>query len=1172
MKRMLINATQLEELRVALVDGQKLFDLDIESRSREQKKASIYKARITRVEPSLEAAFVDFGADRHGFLPLKEIAREYFQKKPGDGDRVNIAEVVKDGQEIIVQVDKEERGNKGAALTTFISLAGRYLVLMPNNPRAGGISRRIEGEERDQLRAAMSGLEIPQGMGVIVRTAGVGRSSEELQWDLDYLLQVWEAVRRASDEHKAPVLLYQENNVILRAIRDYLRKDIGEVLIDTRDAYDQAIEFIDQVMPSYREKIKFYEDPVPLFNRYQIETQIETAFGREVRLPSGGSIVIDPTEALVSIDINSARATRGADIEETAFNTNLEAADEVARQLRLRDMGGLIVIDFIDMMSNKNQRAVENRMREALEADRARVQVGKISRFGLMEMSRQRLRPSLEETTTIVCPRCSGQGVIRDVKSLALSILRVVEEEALKERSAAVRAIVPVGIASYLLNEKRGDLTAIEARNRVKLQIVPNPNMETPHYEVVRIRDDQAEEELTSATHEVSEALSEDTAPEMVEDKPLPPVREAAVKRIQPRAPAPTPAEPEAPAPAPAAKADPEPAPAAAEPAAKATKAPKATATPSAPVGGGLFTRVARALFGDAAPPEAKPASSKPAREETDKSDGRDKAKRKAAEQDSGGERKRKAKDAEADATPGDDSDSGSDSKRRSDDDSGEGRGRRRRRRSPRTGAAASAERSEERVEEPARRRPPQVDQEDEDDGEESIGEARARRADAGHSDVGPGDEGEAETDRSDRPDGQARSEDEEGQPKKRRRRRRGGRGRRRSGEGGDHGETGETGENGDTADQETDADAGDDRRSERDRDVDVDADDRDEAPSGHRPPADVTAEEAGTGPAPEQPRRPTPEDAHQVPPNTRRRPRMDRARVADEQTGKSATPAARTATKPAPAESTASAPAATESASAAPEAADAGAPEAAGSAAAESAPTAADAVEATAGSEDHGAPARQTPEQTDAFVGSSPEPETPAEPVTGETPVASQDDTDTAGPDGGTGPEARTGTEAAPEAEAGTETATPDAAEPAAEAPRAEPEAAAAETDTAATGPAADSEPEAAQVPPATPTGDATTPAGGRAANDPRAAGREKRSVVFLDETPATNQERRATAEPIPVTRPPEQPAQRAENDPRARRRAEAAAASGSDSGATDENRDDDASAEEDDTARGSS
>ena len=584
MKRMLINATQLEELRVALVDGQKLYDLDIESRSREQKKASIYKARITRVEPSLEAAFVEFGADRHGFLPLKEIAREYFSKKPS-GDRVNISDVIKEGQEIIVQVDKEERGNKGAALTTFISLAGRYLVLMPNNPRAGGISRRIEGEERDQLREAFSALDIPNGMGAIVRTAGVGRSGEELQRDLDYLLQVWEAIEGASEEHKAPQLLYQENNVILRAIRDYLRQDVGEVLVDTDEAHGQAVDFIERVMPSYLDKVKRYSDPVPLFNRYQIESQIETAFQREVRLPSGGSIVIDPTEALVSIDINSARATRGSDIEETATNTNLEAADEIARQLRLRDIGGLIVIDFIDMMANKNQRAVENRMRAALEADRARVQIGKISRFGLLEMSRQRLRPSLEETTAHVCPRCQGQGTIRDVKSLALSILRLMEEEALKERSAAVRAIVPVSIASYLVNEKRGHLTAIESRNRVHLQIVPNPNMDTPQYELERVRDDQLEEQFGTPSHEVTEAIAEAPDPEWVEDDPPAPVPQPVVKSVQPRTSAAAPVVTEAGA------------------GATAT-APVAGATVSAEesAGPGLFGRIARSLFLKAEP------------------------------------------------------------------------------------------------------------------------------------------------------------------------------------------------------------------------------------------------------------------------------------------------------------------------------------------------------------------------------------------------------------------------------------------------------------------------------------------------------------------------------------------------------------------------------------------
>ncbi|MGI9323673.1 MAG: Rne/Rng family ribonuclease [Pseudomonadales bacterium] len=505
MKRMLINATQAEEVRVALVDGQKLHDLDIENREREQKKASIYKARITRVEPSLEAAFVDFGSERHGFLPIKEISRQYFKKKPAEMSRLNIAELVSEGTEIVVQVDKEERGTKGAALTTFISLAGRYMVLMPNNPRAGGISRRIEGEDREQLRSAMSALDIPQGMGVIVRTAGVGRSAEELQWDLDYLLQLWEAICQASETEKAPSLLYQENNVILRAIRDNLRKDVGEVLIDSKEAYDEASTFISQVMPNYANKVKFYDDDIPLLSRYQIESQIETAFERNVRLPSGGSIVIDPTEALVSIDINSARATKGADIEETALNTNLEAAEEVARQLRLRDMGGLIVIDFIDMSAQKNQRAVENKLREALNIDRARVQIGRISRFGLMEMSRQRLRPSLEEISSTVCPRCSGQGSIRDTRPLALAILRVVEEECLKEHSSLVRAMVPLNIASFLLNEKRKEVTDIEVRTQTHIQIIPNVNMETPAYEVQRLREDQADQEPDLPTYELAE-------------------------------------------------------------------------------------------------------------------------------------------------------------------------------------------------------------------------------------------------------------------------------------------------------------------------------------------------------------------------------------------------------------------------------------------------------------------------------------------------------------------------------------------------------------------------------------------------------------------------------------------------------------------------------------------
>ena len=539
MKRMLINATQPEELRVALVDGQRLYDLDIESGAREQKKANIYKGRITRVEPSLEAAFVDFGSDRHGFLPLKEISREYFSKQV-EG-RVNIKDVLKEGQEVIVQVDKEERGNKGAALTTFISLAGRYLVLMPNNPRAGGISRRIEGEERNELREALNSLNVPADMGMIVRTAGLGRCAEELQWDLDYLLQLWEAVKGASSERSAPFLIYQESNVIIRAIRDYLRQDIGEVLIDSESVKEEALNFISQVMPQYASKVKLYEDTVPLFNRFQIESQIETAFEREVKLPSGGSIVIDHTEALVSVDINSARATKGGDIEETALQTNLEAAEEVARQLRLRDIGGLIVIDFIDMSPAKNQRAVEERVRESLEADRARVQVGRISRFGLLEMSRQRLRPSLGETSGIVCPRCNGRGTIRDVESLSLSVLRLIEEEALKERTAEVRAHVPVAVATFLLNEKREALAKTEARTKIRILILPTPHMDTPHFEVQRLRDDHE----SVLNQESSFTMSSEV--EVEEPTPVSQTRaivrqEAAVKALSPTRPAPTPA------------------------------------------------------------------------------------------------------------------------------------------------------------------------------------------------------------------------------------------------------------------------------------------------------------------------------------------------------------------------------------------------------------------------------------------------------------------------------------------------------------------------------------------------------------------------------------------------------------------------------------------------------
>ena len=489
MKRMLINATQKEELRVALVDGQRLFDLDIESPGHEQKKANIYKGRITRVEPSLEAAFVDYGAERHGFLPLKEIAREYFPADYVYNGRPNIKDVIKEGQEVIVQVNKEERGNKGAALTTFVSLAGSYLVIMPNNPRASGISRRIEGDERLELKEALSSLEVPDGVGLIVRTAGVGKSSEELQWDLKVLLHHWEAIKQVSESRPAPFLIHQESDVIVRAIRDYLRRDIGEILVDSPKVYEKAKAHIKLVRPDFINRIKLYQGEVPLFSHYQIESQIESAFQREVRLPSGGSIVIDATEALIAIDINSARSTRGGDIEETALNTNLEAADEIARQLRLRDLGGLVVIDFIDMTPVRHQREVENRMREAVRQDRARIQISRISRFGLLEMSRQRLSPSLGESSSHVCPRCQGTGKIRDNESLSLSILRLIEEEALKENSKQVHCIVPVQIASYLLNEKRKTIRSIEKRHNVDIVVAPNEAMETPHFSVFRLRD-----------------------------------------------------------------------------------------------------------------------------------------------------------------------------------------------------------------------------------------------------------------------------------------------------------------------------------------------------------------------------------------------------------------------------------------------------------------------------------------------------------------------------------------------------------------------------------------------------------------------------------------------------------------------------------------------------------
>jgi ribonuclease E len=501
MKRMLINATQAEELRVAIVDGQALYDIDIEQPAREQKKSNIYKGRITRLEPSLEAAFVEYGGERHGFLPLKEISRDYFQAGV-DHNKAGLKELLREGQEVVVQVEKEERGNKGAALTTFISLAGRYMVLMPNSPTAGGVSRRIEGEDRAELKRAMDVLAIPDEMGVIIRTAGVGRDAEELQWDLDYLLSVWKAVAEAALSKPAPFLIYQESRLIIRALRDYMRPDIGEILVDTPEMYEEAHEFVQQVMPHNLRKLKHYTDDVPLFNRFQIESQIENAYEREVRLPSGGALVIDQTEALTAVDVNSARATKGSDIEETAFNTNLEAAEEVARQMRLRDLGGLVVIDFIDMASSKHQRDVENRLQHALKSDRARVQLGRISKFGLMEMSRQRLRPSLGESSQLVCPRCEGHGRMRSIESLSLSIVRVAEEHAMKDNTGQVLVQAPVEIANYLLNEKRRALAEIETRHGAPIVIVADDQLQTPHYEVTRIRENELGEETGKPSYQ----------------------------------------------------------------------------------------------------------------------------------------------------------------------------------------------------------------------------------------------------------------------------------------------------------------------------------------------------------------------------------------------------------------------------------------------------------------------------------------------------------------------------------------------------------------------------------------------------------------------------------------------------------------------------------------------
>ena len=541
MKRMLINSTQPEELRVALVDGQKLYDLDIEVPSRGQKKSNVYKGKITRIEPSLEAAFVEYGAERHGFLPLKEVARSYFSDSAREegGKRLSIKDALTEGQELVVQVEKEERGTKGAALTTFISLAGRYMVLMPNNPRAGGVSRRIQGEDRNFVRDAMSAMDIPEGMGVIVRTAGVGRSTEELQWDLDYLVTLWGAITKASEDKPAPFLIYQESNVIIRALRDYLRKDIAEILVDSAEVHDKARAFMKQVMPHNLDKLKLYDDSTPLFSRFQIESQIESAFRREVSLPSGGAIVIDHTEALLSIDINSARATKGSDIEETALNTNLEAADEIARQLRIRDLGGLVVIDFIDMQPSRHHREVENRLREALKMDRARIQIGRISRFGLLEMSRQRLRPSLGESSQIVCPRCTGQGTIRGVESLSLSVLRIIEEEAMKDNTVRVVARVPVDVGTYLLNEKRELLLELESRHQISVMLIPTPSLETPSYDIQRIRRDELGSQAERSYHIVQEEPESEDLEFTEQARPMAEV--PAVRAVAPASPAPAP-------------------------------------------------------------------------------------------------------------------------------------------------------------------------------------------------------------------------------------------------------------------------------------------------------------------------------------------------------------------------------------------------------------------------------------------------------------------------------------------------------------------------------------------------------------------------------------------------------------------------------------------------------
>ena len=595
MKRMLINATQAEERRLAIVDGQKLLDYEIEIEGREQRKGNIYKAVVTRVEPSLEACFVDYGADRHGFLPFKEISRQYFAEGVSPS-QARIQDVIKEGQELLVQVEKEERGNKGAALTTFVSLAGRYVVLMPNNPRGGGVSRRIEGDDRAELKEAMDQLEYPKGMSIIARTAGIGRSAPELQWDLNYLLKLWNAIDGAAKAGKGAFLIYQESSLVIRAIRDYFNNDIGDVLIDTDDIYEQAQQFMSHVMPEYAARVKRYRDDAPLFSRFQIEHQIESAYARTVQLPSGGAIVIDHTEALVSVDVNSARAIKGGDIEETATRTNLEAADEVARQMRLRDLGGLIVIDFIDMEESKNRREVENRLRDALRQDRARVQFGSISKFGLLEMSRQRLKPALSEGASIPCPRCGGAGHIRDTESSALQILRIIQEESMKDNTAAVHAQVPVEVASFLLNEKRPEIAKIELKQRLNVLLVPNRSLETPHYKIERLKHDDPRLDRIEASYKMAEEIEDPTTVTRRSQEPTN-KQTPVIKGVLPDAPAPV------------APAKPEPAPVV------------AAAPVAAPASSGGFFGWLKRLFGGG---EAAPAAATPAKKEEKAREGRE--------------------------------------------------------------------------------------------------------------------------------------------------------------------------------------------------------------------------------------------------------------------------------------------------------------------------------------------------------------------------------------------------------------------------------------------------------------------------------------------------------------------------------------------------------------------